>query len=306
MCSRCVCSSQDDSFVKNPHLCDLKEDHLYHLSLNTNMDLEEMFSDVKFVCTGGTANRMRSFAEYVAQEIGHQFPTGVQMKNISAPADRYSMYKVGPVLSVSHGMGNPSMGILTNELIKLMYYAKCKDPIFFRIGTCGSIGHEGGTVIISDDCCDGFLKTSYTIPVLGKPFERRAQLDQGLIIELKDLIDKNDNFKVVSGTTMCAEDFYEGQGRLDGPFCKFSEEDKMQFLYRLSGKGIINMEMESTAFAALTKAAGIKASVVCVSLINRLKGDQVTTPKNVLDEWQKRPQVLVARYIKKNLCCSCK
>lgn len=49
----------------------------------------------------------------------------------------------------------------------------------------------------------------------------------------------------------------------------------MQFLYRLSGKGIINMEMESTAFAALTKAAGIKASVVCVSLINRLKGDQV-------------------------------
>lgn len=44
---------------------------------------------------------MRSFAEYVAQEIGHQFPTGVQIKNISAPADRYSMYKVGPVLSVS-------------------------------------------------------------------------------------------------------------------------------------------------------------------------------------------------------------
>ena len=46
--------------------------------------------------------------------------------------DRYAMYKVGPVLSVSHGMGVPSLSILLHELIKLMWHAGVEDPIFFR------------------------------------------------------------------------------------------------------------------------------------------------------------------------------
>lgn len=37
-----------------------------------------------------------------------------------------------------------------------------------------------------------------------------------------------------------------------------------------------NIEMESLAFAALTHHAGIKAAVVCVSLLDRLRGDQVS------------------------------
>lgn len=52
-------------------------------------------------------------------------------------------------------MGIPSVGILLHEVIKLMYHAKVKDPIFFRIGTCGGIGQEGGTVVISEDAVDG-------------------------------------------------------------------------------------------------------------------------------------------------------
>ena len=42
------------------------------------------------------------------------------------------MYKVGPVLSISHGMGIPSASILLHEVIKLMYHAGVKNPIFFR------------------------------------------------------------------------------------------------------------------------------------------------------------------------------
>ena len=35
------------------------------------------------------------------------------------------------------------------------------------------------------------------------------------------------------------------------------------------------MEMESLCFAALCHHAGIRGAVVCVTLLNRLKGDQV-------------------------------
>ena len=41
-------------------------------------------------------------------------------------------------------MGIPSVSILLHEVIKLMYHAKAKDPVFFRIGTCGGVGIDGG------------------------------------------------------------------------------------------------------------------------------------------------------------------
>lgn len=60
-------------------------------------------------------------------------------------------------------MGVPSVSILLHEVIKLMYHAKVKDPIFFRIGTCGGIGIEGGTVVISEDAVDGMMSNNYEI-----------------------------------------------------------------------------------------------------------------------------------------------
>lgn len=288
--------------LRNPHIELMDQDILYHLALGSEShDLVEMFGDVKFVCMGGTPKRMESFAEYIMSEIGHRLPTGTQLMDISQYSYRYSMYKVGPVLSISHGMGAPSIGILLHEVIKLMYHAKCRDPIFFRIGTCGGIGLDGGTVVISDDASDGMMNKYYQVPILGKIVKRPAKLDKKLARELKALSTPEDLYDTVTGTTMCADDFYEGQGRLDGAFCDYTEAEKMEYLERLRSAGIKNIEMEATPFAALTHHAGIKAAVVCVTLLDRLKGDQVCTPKEVLVEWQLRPQILVARYIKRYL-----
>jgi uridine phosphorylase len=55
-------------------------------------------------------------------------------------------------------MGIPSVGILLHEIIKLMFHARVRDPIFFRIGTCGGIGLEGGTVVISEETVDGMMQ----------------------------------------------------------------------------------------------------------------------------------------------------
>lgn len=57
-----------------------------------------------------------------------------------------------------HGMGIPSVSILLHEIIKLMYHAKVSDPIFFRIGTCGGIGIDGGNVIITEEALNSDLK----------------------------------------------------------------------------------------------------------------------------------------------------
>lgn len=43
---------------------------------------------------------MKSFTEYIAKELGLS-GTNAEYPNICAGTDRYAMYKVGPVLSVS-------------------------------------------------------------------------------------------------------------------------------------------------------------------------------------------------------------
>jgi len=42
-------------------------------------------------------------------------------------------------------------------------------------------------------------------------------------------------------------------------------------------------------------------AVLCVTLLDRLQGDQINTPHEKMEEWQVRPQRIVAAYIKKTL-----
>lgn len=110
---------------------------------------------------------------------------------------------------------------------------------------------------------------------MGKVQQRPAKLDKKLVRELKCLADVENPYDTIVGKTMCTHDFYEGQGRLDGAFCEFTEQDKMDYLHKLRDFGVVNIEMESLIFAALTHHAGIKSAVVCVAIVDRLQGDQV-------------------------------
>lgn len=47
--------------------------------------------------------------------------------------------------------------------------------------------------------------------MLGKPVRRPAKLDKRLVRELKALADPEEPYDTVTGTTMCANDFYEGR-----------------------------------------------------------------------------------------------
>ena len=128
---------------------------------------------------------------------------------------------------------------------------------------------------------------------------------------------------------------FSGQARLDGAFCEYSSSDKDRYMLRLKEAGVTNIEMESTAFTALTHKAGFKSAVVCVTLLDRLNEDQVekkyftsnyrfsmikfviflilknvkfslyfiqiTPSKETMLAWQNRPQKLVAQYIKRCL-----
>merc|ERR1719402_1363164 len=102
----------------------MEADILYHIGLDSKIhDLKEMFGDVKYVCMGGTPHRMEMFAHFLTQELGYKIPSGLCLNDISKNSHRYSMFK-------------------------LLWHAQVEDAIFFRIGTCGGIGTEPGTVVV--------------------------------------------------------------------------------------------------------------------------------------------------------------
>jgi len=295
-------SEKEGVRLMNPHIQEMEEDVLYHLALGSGThDLQTMFGDVRFVCMGGTPQRMKSFAEFMLDKLGYLLPTGTSLNDISARSHRYAMYKVGPVLSISHGMGMPSASILLHEVIKLMYHSGVKDPVFIRVGTCGGIGLDPGTVVVTEEAVDGRLRPVLDTVILGRVVSRKSQLDVELARELVQTGESSDHFRTVLGKTISTDDFYEGQGRLDGAICQYTEEDKMEFLQSVAERGVSNMEMEALVFATLTHMAGIRSAVVCVTLLDRLQGDQVTTPKEEMLAWQARPMEIVARYIMSSL-----
>ena len=119
--------------IANPHLSKGQDDYLYHLGtkannpegLGTQMDLKGMFGDTKFVCMGGSSERMHKFAKRLLGLLNVQLEgawllilVGTDLVPIGK-TERFSLYKVGPVISVNHGMGFGSCSILLHEITKV-------------------------------------------------------------------------------------------------------------------------------------------------------------------------------------------
>ena len=92
-----------------------------------------------------------------------------------------------------------------------------------------------------------------------------------------------------------------GQARADGVVCEFSEGEKNDFLIKARDLGIRNIEMECTSMAAITALCNLKCACVCVTLLDRLKGDQVLVTPSEYKEFNERPQRLIARFISQSL-----
>uniref|UniRef100_A0A8C0WGR6 Uridine phosphorylase n=1 Tax=Castor canadensis TaxID=51338 RepID=A0A8C0WGR6_CASCN len=249
------CETHINPPLSNPNIVTMKEDVLYDFSLSTStLEFPAMFGDVKFVSVLGSHSRMNSFIKYVAVELAFGHP------GMSTPTSVYdcphAMYKVGPVLSMSHGMGIPSIAIMLHELIKLLYHARCSKVTIVHISTSG-IGLESGSVVINWQAVGACLKVEFQQLVLEKWVVQSTDLDEQLVPELLQCSADLSEFTTVVGHTMCTLDFYEGQGHLDGVLCFYTEKDKQAYLKAAHTSGISNIKMESSVFAAMNLSSFI-------------------------------------------------
>jgi uridine phosphorylase len=288
-------------FVSNPNLKDLQTDNLYHINLTTdNLDeIKQKFGDVKFVCLAGSVSRVQKFAKMCYEKLKdiYDIPDEAATDDIAYQAGRYSAFKIGPVLTVNHGMGAPSTSILMHELLKLLHYAEATNVKFLRMGTCGGLGVKPGTLILTKSGFDGCLEKGIEIVALGQKKRYQADADPIFLSELtKTLEEMEIPFEI--GNTMTCNDFYETQGRLDGAFCEYSNDDKLSFIQKAHDEfGIKNIEMEASLFLAMCNRANVSCAVACVALLNRLDGDQVRATPD-LKKYENAPLEMIIQMIR--------
>lgn len=260
---------------RNKNLESIEVDYLYHLGLDSSssMNLKDLFGDVKFVCMGGSPERAYEFAKKIQEKLGKTS----HVESIGK-TERASLYKIGNVISMSHGMGMPSILIFLHEITKLLEYAGCNDYIFIRLGTSGGIGIEPGTLVLTTEAVNNKFNSVFEQKVLDKTYSFPTYLDRKLISKIESYARAINGF--VLGKTLGTDDFYEGQGRLDGALAPlYTDIEKYNYLKRAFNLNVRNIEMESTAFAAFCMRANIPSAIICVTLINRLNGDQINSTK---------------------------
>lgn len=289
--------------VANAHLRDLETDVMYHIGLQSSpserQQLIDQFGNTRFFVTGGSASRMTDFASQVAAALGISTPHGYAIAPIGSTS-RYVVYKVGPVLIANHGMGVPSLSILLHEVTKLLEYAGADKVTYIRMGTSGGVGVDPGTVVISTEGVNHLMESVDDVVVLNKVVRRPAICTPEVAKEIAQAAEEV-GLPHAMGKTLTCDDFYEGQGRLDGAICEYTLEEKMAFLQYAADAGVRNIEMEARCFAGFCYKLNIPVAVCCVTLLNRLLGDQVTSTHETLVGYENRPAQVLLHYMKAKL-----
>ena len=195
-------------------------------------------------------------------------------------------------------MGTTSVLSLLEELTKILHYAGNSEVEYIRIGTSGGIGVTPGTVIITETAYTPTLTPYYEFASLDKTIAISTCFNNNLVKRINDNQPRGLDFSILVANSIAADDFYLGQGRFDGALqAKHDLAFRDQYFAKARELGIRNFEMESTAMAAFCNSTQIPATMIAVTLVNRLDGDQISATPEMLAEFSERSQSVAINYL---------
>lgn len=286
--------------IQNPQLAKYKNgDFIPYLNITINQNTIEQFSNIEYVILQGSMDRTLSLANILLSQILNLNSSIYSIKNLLPNSSAYAAYKIKNILLVSHGMGNPSILTLLTSLTPLLNLYNNNFKLI-RVGTSGGIGINAGTVVLTQnsytaDIINGYpifhnnIKTIY-------PTTMDLKLNQTII---KSWQHQNSEFDLIEANTMCADDFYLSQARMDG-FIKldFDKKQQQDYLHTLKKYNICNIEMESGILGFFANLYKISATTISATLVNRLETDQVTISADLIKAYSQRSQNIIIHYLK--------
>lgn len=262
-------------------------EYYYHIGMDS--DRASQFSDVKTVILMGKRAR--------AKKTAHMYTelTGVPCRKWGDDDSAYELWRAGSVLFCSHGMGGTPFSVILHEITKMLWAAGATGFSYIRLGTSGGIGLEPGEIVLTDQALDDRLRPYFEQVCCLKVRKVSTHMDA----ELRETILRaNRKVKIVVGKTVGCDGFYENQGRLDGAICGYGAKDRENFVQCCAKKGVANIEMECHRFSAFCNDAGIPGACLCLVIVNRLNGDQITSTAEQLATFENEAIMAVLRYAK--------
>jgi uridine phosphorylase len=278
----------------------LDGDHVdvyYHFGVASDDPILEGLRGVRAVILAGPGGRIVEFAQRWSHERG-----GAPV--IALPKeDRFVVRYCDGVLFASHGMGMPSASIAVQELMRMIFFLKGGDHaamsqvLWVRVGTSGGVGPPAGTVVVSTDGVMADLKP-YRLLQGGSGeywFDGTFPADVArAIVEAS----AGSGIRVELGRTVAGNEFFLEQFRLDGAICMETPESKMAWLEWIHAAGVRNIEMEGTMLAGYLNHWGFpRFAMICVTIVNRLEGDQITATSAELQDFRHRIGNVLFNYL---------
>jgi len=196
-----------------------------------------------------------------AQRIARRL-TRVDMRRKNREFLTYTgIYQNIPVSVMATGIGAPASAIAIVEA------ANCVAPVtFIRLGTCGALqGYiEVGDLVITESARRDENTTQAYVPAEFVP-----QAAPEIVAALRKAAEVL-GVRHHLGLTCTTADFYAGQGRVAPGFPTLDPHK----VARLSQAGVLNLEMEMSAYLTLAAVSTyrIRAGGVCLVLNNRVTG----------------------------------
>jgi uridine phosphorylase len=281
----------------DPVLAGEQTDVYYHFGVSSDDPILEKLRDVRAIVLAGPGGRIIEFVQRWSEERG-----GAEV--VAFPKeDRFITRYCDGVLFASHGMGMPSASIAVQELMRMVFLLKGGDhdamsEVFWvRVGTSGGVGLPAGTVVVTTDGVMADLKP-YRLLQGGSGeywFDGTFPADiAGAIMAAS----AGSGIPLAMGRTVAGNEFFLEQYRLDGAVCFETPESKMAWLEWIDSAGVRNIEMEGAMLAGYLNHWGFpKFAMICVTIVNRLEGDQVTATGADLAEYRERIGAVLFNYL---------
>lgn len=281
----------------NPVFQHFETDHLYHLGIDSSMDLKTLFSGIKYVIL----SRFNEDVSVLVHEFAKQWyqidEDSFEFKPLFK-TERYHLYKIGPILSVSHGVGAQSMLICLNEITKLLVHAEADEVTFLKVGPSGGIDLEPGEIVVSNAVMNHQFEQTMSTIACGEEYVYPTYLDLNLVDDIIEFSRNLSGITIHVGATMNTSDYYEGQARLNGFLpLPYSTEERDAYLNKAKIAGIKSIDMESLYFAGFCNQLDIRAGIINTIIVNRLISDDVMVCKHEQLESQRNTAKFLASYI---------
>ena len=270
-----------DSSKLNTYFQKLETDYLYHLGLDSAMELEQMFGDVKFVVLTRSLDHADYFANYFLKHNYQISNLNISCKAI-AKTERYHIYKIANTLIISHGVGHPSMLICLNEVIKLLSHAKAQQFQFIRLSAGGGVGVAENSVLLSNLARNYQFKPRWSNIEFGTKSTYETVLDDKVA---QAITAANPDNSILNGNILSTSSYYNGQARLNGALAtSYTEEERDQYLQKAYQHGVRGIDMESSCFMGVCNHFNIPAATLLAITTNRLESMDTIDLDKTLDD----------------------